>query len=146
MNMYSIFEWLVFTLRVKTICWERLERKGIQVRNQSSNETNYSSSDQEYAYLKHYKQQAKKLDMEQIYHRFLDDAHIQHSEKNYKFHIHYHPHESPLRRFFEKEKDHWSSRQPTELSKRGANLLRKMIQLEIEEVKEFAFGDIRVSR
>ena len=58
-NRLTDLEWLFAVLRVKTICWEILERQGINpsLSHLMNDRTNFSEN---YAYIKYYKEEAKR--------------------------------------------------------------------------------------
>ena len=74
--MFTDLDWLVATLRVKTICWEHFERQGIKVNAGAAQDINFSGNA---TYIKHFKQKALnegKTFLHDIYKRFKNDSNI----------------------------------------------------------------------
>ena len=83
--MLTTLEWLMAILRVKTICWERFERKGIDVSQyEAVDQMNFS---EDCNYLRRYKLQASKLGqplLDEVYARFKTDSNINRVKKRNK--------------------------------------------------------------
>lgn len=130
-------------LRAKTICWEILEKEGIDPALNVMNATNVDFSS-DHNYLKYYKQQVHRQGaslLQKVYEIFRDDADILAPK-------------DPYRREYSKDPgiiDRYFGVKPfqedkNEMSADGMRLLQRMILFNIEDVSGLAFVDLRVTR